>query len=167
MSTLTSDDPTTRQALGKLRRALTRLDPAVRADLRTVVTDPASVGAAGLTAGVYVTDPEHPGRRCVCPTTGALLLRGETTWERLASYQATCFDPLHETPSWSAEIEDVNEALDGFADDAGWAVPGHGPRNPRRAAVALQGLLRRLLDQPEPAPTRHGLSQSGEGGWSS
>jgi len=167
MSTLTSDDPTTREALGRLRRALGRLDPALRADLRRVAADPARVGAAGLTAGVYVTNPERPERRCACPITGVLLLRGETSWPDLARYDATCFDPLHDKPSWSGEVEDFNDALDALAHDAGWAVPGHGPRNPRQArhaAAALQALLGRLLDELEAAPARGGPGRHGEGG---
>jgi len=112
----------------------------------------ARIGAAGLTAGTYALDPDRPDR-FVDPTTAVLLLRGETTWPALAAMAATCFDALHDTPSWhedddqGAAIEAFNDALDEFAAVAGWARPGYGPAPDARAVVAgkLQGLLTRLL----------------------
>jgi hypothetical protein len=155
MSILTCDDPAARLELGRLGRALAVLDPPFGHDLRTVTANPARVGAAGLTAGVYVTvlSPEWQGR-WPCPTTAVLLLRRETTWPALTGYQATCFDALHQTSTWNdwadsgAAIEDFHNALDEFADAAGWARPGRGPQPGDRVAVAaaLQGLLLRLLD---------------------
>jgi hypothetical protein len=156
MSILTCDDPAARVELGRLRRALAALDPTFRRDLRTVAADPARVGAAGLTAGVSAIALSREGRgRWVCPTTAVLLLRGETTWPALTGYQATCFDALHETSTWndwtesSAAIEDFHDALDEFAEAAGWARPDRGPQPGNRVAVAaaLQGLLLRLLDK--------------------
>jgi hypothetical protein len=178
MSTLTSDDPATREALGVLHYALARLDPALRADLRRVVADPGIVGAAGLTVGVYVTHPEQPDRRCACPVTAMLLLRGETSWEDLARCQrAGSFDVLHETPSWSkADVNDLLNlicALDLVAEAAGWAVSDHGPRNPRRAAAVLRVLLGRMLDQLaatstcQATPARAGAGRGAAGGWAS
>ncbi len=156
MSVLTCDDPAARLELGRLRRAVAALDSRFRRDLRTVAHDPSRVGAAGLTAGVYaiVRSPEWLGR-WACPTTCVLLLRGETTWPALRTYQATCFDALYETATWNdwsqlgAAIEDFQETLDQFADAAGWARPGRGPQPDDRAAVsaALQGLLLRLFDE--------------------
>jgi hypothetical protein len=158
MSILTCGDPAIRQEFDSLRHALAALDPAFRRDLRRIAADPARVGAAGLTAGVYavVVGPQRAGR-WACPTTCVLLLRGETSWPALVSYQATCFDALHETPTWNdwspsgGAIEDFHTALDELADAAGWARPGRGPQPGDRAgvAIALQGLLLRLLSEME------------------
>jgi hypothetical protein len=153
MSTITSDDPTTRRALDRLRHALARLDDDLRRDLHTVVANPARVGAAGLTAGVYVLGAAQR-TRWVCPTTAVLLHRGETTWAALAACEAAkCFDALRDTATFNdltasgAALEDFNSALDEFMDRPGWAKDGAGPDPDRRAAVAteLQGLLLRLL----------------------
>jgi len=152
--------PALRQPFSRLRRSLARLDPAFRRDLQVVTAaptpsnaaGPARIGAAGLTAGTYALDPDQPDR-FVDPTTAVLLLRGETTWPALAAMAATCFDALHDTPSWNdsddhgVAIEEFNDALDEFAAAAGWARPGYGPAPEARAVVAgkLQRLLGRLL----------------------
>ena len=139
MSVLTCDDPTTRLELGRLRRTLAALDPRFRRDLDVVVANSGAVGAAGLIAGAYATCPDRPERR-VCPATGVLLLRGETTWPELAGCAGLDrFDPLYAAPSWTAELEDFNEALDALAVAAGLTGPWVQP------PAALAGLLERLL----------------------
>jgi len=153
--------PALRATLSRLRRSLARLDAGWRRDLAAAVADPARIGAAGLTAGVYALDPHQPDR-LVDPITAVLLLRGETTWPALAAMAATCFDALHDTPSWNeddaygAAVEDVNDALDAFAAAAGWAQPGHGPASEARVVVAgkLQRLLGRLLEDQDADDTR-------------
>ncbi len=127
-------DPTSPRALGRLRRALSQLDPAFRRDLRTVAADPCRVGAAGLTAGIPAVHPVWAGQ-FVCPTSAVLLLRGETSWPALiACVVLYCFDQLHQTPTWNQEtaagaaVEDFHDTLDEFAEAAGWARPGHGPQ---------------------------------------
>jgi len=158
------DTPTLRHTLSRLRRSLTRLDPGWRRDLQVVAAaptpsnaaGPARIGAAGLTAGVYALHPDQPDR-FADPTTAVLLLRGETTWPALAAMATTCFDALHDTPSWNdddahgAAVEAFNDALDAFAAAAGWARPGHGPDPDARVVVAgkLQRLLARLLSDQD------------------
>ncbi len=156
--------PTLRHTFSRLRRSLATLDPGWRRDLQVVAAaptpsnaaGPARIGAAGLTAGTYALNPDQPDR-FVCPVTAVLLLRGETTWPALAAMAATCFDALHDTPSWHdsddqcAAVEEFNDAFDAFAAAAGWARPGHGPQPDRRVVVAgkLQRLLARLLSDQD------------------
>jgi hypothetical protein len=139
MSVLTRGDPATRLALGALRRALAALDPRFRRDLHTVVADPGAVGAAGLVAGSYSACADRP-ERLVCPATGVLLLRGETTWADLARCaRLDRFDRLHAAPSWTAELEDLNDALDALVVAAGLtSLQVHPP-------ATLAGLLEWLL----------------------
>src|SRR6266536_3977557 len=124
--------PTLRHTFRRLRRSLARLDPAFRRDLQVVTAaptpsnaaGPARIGAAGLTAGTYALDPDQPDR-FVDPTTAVLLLRGETTWPALAAIAATCFDALHDTPSWN-EDDDQGAAIEAFND----ALDARSPRWP-------------------------------------
>ncbi len=54
-----------------------------------------------------------------------MLLRGETTWPALAAIAATCFDALHDTPSWN-EDDDQGAAIEAFND----ALDARSPRWP-------------------------------------
>ena len=157
MATITTVDPTILHALGRLRRALSQLDPAFRSDLRTVAADPGRVGAAGLTAWVYAVDAAKP-QRWVCPMTAVLLLRGQTTWPALASYTAADrFDALRDTPTWndngaavSAYRQPRQVRHRGRLDQS---RRGHGPLGYAAVAAKLQHLLGRLddLDQHDPS----------------